>query len=122
MRRHPRVLLPNTRQYYFLVDDETTDASTGTIQISAPEAAYDVCEAVIPLTVNEPYSFSTLSSGLWSPTSGQWGTPGGEQLFSFTPTTPDNYVVRPAPKAKRSRTLPCHPPTHLVGSPPLAPR
>ncbi len=79
--------------YYFLLDDENTTASSGTITISCPAPpAPNPCQSPTALTCGTSSNFSLASgSGQWS--NGPWGTPGKEQVFTFTPATSGSYDV-----------------------------
>ncbi len=79
--------------YYFLVDDENTTASSGTLSISCP-ALYNPCDDVTSLDCETTGSFSLASGGgAFNPSSGPWGTPGNEAVFSFTATETGTHTV-----------------------------
>lgn len=78
-------------QYYILVDDETTAATTHTFQISC--ALADPCTG--PIT-NIPACATNITSthtgaGSWSVTACGFSTPGQEKLYTFTPTVTGLY-------------------------------
>jgi hypothetical protein len=77
--------------YYFLIDDENTSSSGGTINIVCPNPAQDPCNSLTALTCDQSESYSLSSgSGTWNPP-GPWGTPGNESVFSYTPTISGSY-------------------------------
>ncbi len=79
--------------YYFLVDDENTTASSGTIEISCP-VLYNPCDDATTLDCETTGSFSLASGGgAFNPSSGPWGTPGNEAVFSFTATETGTHTV-----------------------------
>ena len=79
--------------YHFLVDDENTSSSAGSIQIICPNPAQDPCNSITSLTCGQTSSYSLEGGpGAWNPP-GPWGTPGNEQVFEFTPATSGNYTV-----------------------------
>ena len=79
--------------YYFLIDDENTSASNGTISIICPNPAQDPCNSVTALTCDQSESYSLSSgAGAWNPP-GPWGTPGNESVFSYTPSISGAYDI-----------------------------
>ena len=80
--------------YYFLLDDENTTQSTGTIEIICPTIAVDPCDNVVVMTCDEDYNWATgAGEGLYNPPSGPWGTPGQEAVFSYTPEVDGSYLI-----------------------------
>lgn len=80
--------------YYFLLDDENTSASSGSISIDCPTPVADPCTLISELTCDQPSSFALSSgSGAWNPP-GPWGTPGNEQVYSYTPQVSGTYDVQ----------------------------
>ncbi|TNE70781.1 MAG: hypothetical protein EP333_09890, partial [Bacteroidetes bacterium] len=80
--------------YKFLIDDENTSASSGTISISCPTPAPDPCNTIQTLTCDQNVSYALSSgNGAWDPSSGPYGTPGMEQVFSYTPQVSGNYDI-----------------------------
>jgi hypothetical protein len=79
--------------YYFLIDDENTSTSSGSISITCPTPAANPCDNITALVCGET-SYATLGSGsgAWNPP-GPWGTPGKEKVFSYTPTFSGAYDV-----------------------------
>jgi hypothetical protein len=80
--------------YHFLVDDENTSASAGSIQIICPNPAQNPCNSISSLTCGQSSSYSLASgTGAWNPP-GPWGTPGNEEVFEFTPTSSGSYTIQ----------------------------
>ncbi|MDC0460529.1 T9SS type A sorting domain-containing protein, partial [Crocinitomicaceae bacterium] len=81
--------------YYLLVDDENTSASNGTITVSCPTPAANPCDDITPIaSCGSSASFSlSAGNGAWNPP-GPWGTPGQEQVFSFTPSISGAYPIQ----------------------------
>ncbi|HHZ64704.1 MAG TPA: hypothetical protein EYN51_04265, partial [Flavobacteriales bacterium] len=79
--------------YHLLIDDENTAASAGTVTIICPTPVPDPCLSVIALTcdVNSSYSLGA-GNGAWNPP-GPWGTPGHEQVFSYTVPFTGQYII-----------------------------
>ncbi len=50
------------------------------------------CSSIINVTCDSPTSYALSGAGLWNPP-GPWGTPGDEQIFTFTPSTSGNYTI-----------------------------
>ena len=79
--------------YYLLVDDEDTSPSSGTITVSCPTPAADPCDDITSLTCAVASDFNLgTGNGAWNP-SGPWGTPGQEQVFSYTPSYTGAYTI-----------------------------
>jgi len=80
--------------YYFLIDDENTTASNGAIQVTCPTPVADPCNSVTDITsCGSSYNYSLASgAGAWNPP-GPWGTPGNEDVFSYTPTTSGSHDI-----------------------------
>jgi hypothetical protein len=79
--------------YHFLIDDENTSSSYGSIQIICPNPAQNPCNSISSLSCGQSSSYSLGSgSGAWNPP-GPWGTPGNEEVFEFTPVTSGNYPI-----------------------------
>lgn len=80
--------------YQFLIDDENTSASSGTISIDCPTPAPDPCALITALTCDQSSSYDLGSgNGTWDPSSGPWGTPGQEKVFSYTPQISGFYDI-----------------------------
>lgn len=81
-------------QYYFLIDDENTSTSNGTIAITCATPVADPCNSVTPIaSCGSGASFSLSGGGAWNPP-GPWGTPGEEAVFSFTPAISGAYPIQ----------------------------
>jgi hypothetical protein len=79
--------------YYFLIDDENTWTSSGSISINCPSPASNPCNSISNLTCGVNTSFTLPSgNGAWNPP-GPWGTPGKEKVFSYTPTISQSYQI-----------------------------
>ena len=79
--------------YYFLIDDENTSPSSGTLSITCPSQAVDPCASITALTCDVNSGFSLSGSGAWNPP-GPWGTPGEEAVFSYTPPISGTYDIQ----------------------------
>ena len=80
--------------YYLLVDDENTSASNGTITVSCPTPVADPCDNITDMTCGVDYSYDLgTGNGAWDPPSGPWGTPGQEQVFTYTPSFTGSYLL-----------------------------
>lgn len=80
--------------YYFLLDDENISYSSGSISIDCPVPVADPCNSIQTLTCDQNASYSLSSgNGAWDPSSGPWGTPGKEQVYSYTPAISANYDI-----------------------------
>ena len=81
--------------YYFLIDDENTSPSNGTISVTCPTPAVDPCNSITAIaSCGSSASFNlTSGNGAWNPP-GPWGTPGKEAVFSFTPTISGAYPIQ----------------------------
>ena len=71
--------------YYILLDAETTASVTQTFQINCP-VPFDPCASIPTIVCTTPVTASSTGTGLWSPNSCGFTTPGQENLYSFTPT------------------------------------
>ena len=81
-------------QYFFLIDDENTSASSGTITVTCATPVSDPCNSVTPISsCGSGASFSLSGGGAWNPP-GPWGTPGEEAVFSFTPAISGAYPIQ----------------------------
>lgn len=79
--------------YHFLIDDENTSASSGSITITCPTPAPDPCASITSLTCDQAASYSIGSgNGAWDPP-GPWGTPGKESVFEYTPQVSGSYDI-----------------------------
>ena len=78
--------------YLFLIDDENTSSSSGTISITCPTPAADPCASIQNVSCGSSYSYSLSGNGAWNPP-GPWGTPGEEQVFSYTPSVSGTYDI-----------------------------
>jgi hypothetical protein len=65
-----------------------TDGSchTGTIQCTSCSGASDPCLSISTIACAAPTTLTLTGSGLWSPGSCGFSTPGTEKIYSFTPT------------------------------------
>ena len=81
--------------YYFLIDDENTSSSSGTITVNCPTPAVDPCTVITDITnCDQNYSYSLgAGNGQYNPTSGPWGTPGKEKVFSYTAPATGSYSI-----------------------------
>ncbi len=69
--------------YYFMIDDENTTGSTGTITINCPNNI-DPCDEIIALSGCDAVgNFALTGTGAFN-NNGPWNTPGSEQIFSYT--------------------------------------
>ncbi|MCB9323050.1 MAG: HYR domain-containing protein [Lewinellaceae bacterium] len=78
--------------YLFLLDDENTSSSSGTISISCPAVVADPCNSVMSITCGGTENYSLAGTGVWDDL-GTYGTPGNEQVFSFTAPTTGFYNI-----------------------------
>ena len=81
--------------YYLLVDDENTSASSGTITVTCPTPAVDPCDNITDISAcgqASSYSLGT-GNGQWDNLGGPWGTPGKEQVFSYTAPLTGSYPI-----------------------------
>jgi hypothetical protein len=77
--------------YFFMIDDENTTASTGTITINCPGA--DPCDDIVALSGCDASStFSLSGSGLFDG-NGPWATPGEEIIYSYTAPFSGDYEI-----------------------------
>jgi hypothetical protein len=82
--------------YYFLLDDEDVNATTGNITVTCPTPAPDPCASIVSLTgcASSATSFAiNAGDGLWSSFGGPWTTPGQEMMYSFTPNVTATYPI-----------------------------
>ena len=80
--------------YYFLIDDENTSASSGTISITCATPVADPCNSITNIAAcGSSSSFSLSGSGSWNGLGGPWSTPGEEAVFSFTPAISGAYPI-----------------------------
>ncbi len=79
--------------YYFLLDAETTSSVTQTFQIICP-AVFDPCASIQTLTCGTPATATSTGSGVWSPSSCGFSTPGVEKVYSFTAPTTGAYNLQ----------------------------
>lgn len=78
--------------YYFLIDDENTSASDGTITINCPSGA-NPCDSIIPIAAcGDVASYSLSGAGAFDG-NGPFATPGSEQIFSFTATATGAHLI-----------------------------
>lgn len=79
--------------YQFLIDDENSTASNGTIQITCPVQVDDPCNDITIMECGQDYNYNLGSgNGAWNPP-GPWGTPGNEQVFQYTPSVSGDYTI-----------------------------
>jgi hypothetical protein len=52
------------------------------------------CLSVAPLVCGVNSNYTLVGSGVWSPPTGPWGTPGNEQVFSYTAPVSASYDVQ----------------------------
>lgn len=73
-----------------------TDGSchTGTVQCISCAGAPDPCTSITTLSCGTAVSATLSGSGLWSPGSCGFSTPGTEKVYSFTPTTTGVYSLQ----------------------------
>lgn len=81
--------------YLFLIDDENTTASSGTITITCPTPAPDPCSGITNITSCGSSNSYTLTSaaGAWNSLGGPYSTPGRERIFRFVPSTTASYPI-----------------------------
>jgi len=82
--------------YYFLLDDEDVNATTGNITVTCPTPAPDPCASIVSLTgcAASATSFAiNAGDGLWSSFGGLFATPGQEMMYSFTPNVTATYPI-----------------------------
>ena len=78
--------------YYFMIDDEDTVASTGTITVSCP-GVVDPCDGIVALSgCGDVGNYSLIGAGLFDG-NGPYSTPGAEQIFSFTATVSGSHLI-----------------------------
>lgn len=77
--------------YYILMDAETTASVTQTFQINCP--AFDPCVGITTMSCGTNYTATPSGSGIWSPSSCGFSTPGKETIYSFTPSTTGVYSL-----------------------------
>ena len=70
--------------YYLLLDPETTTSVTQNFQIVCP-VAFDPCASITSLACATSVTATQSGSGVWSPNSCGFSTPGQEKIYSFTP-------------------------------------
>ncbi len=81
--------------YYFLLDDENTTASSGSISITCPQPTPNPCSNITNIAscgVSQNINI-TQGNGVWSSFGGPYSTPGRENIFTFTPTVTASYPV-----------------------------
>ena len=87
------VTLTGGVSYLFLIDDENTSASSGTISIACYVPPVDPCNSVTTIaTCGNSYNFSLSGSGVWNPP-GPWGSPGEEAVFTYTAPVSGAYPI-----------------------------
>ena len=80
--------------YYFLLDDENTTQSSGSIEVICPSEPTNPCNDLTVMTCGEEYNWSTgAGEGTLNPESGPWGTPGQEVVFAYTPESDGSYLI-----------------------------
>ncbi|MCC6410260.1 MAG: HYR domain-containing protein [Saprospiraceae bacterium] len=67
---------------------------TTTIQCTSCAGAPDPCTSTTPLSCGVPVSATLSGSGLWSPSSCGFSTPGTEKIYTFTPTTTGLHTLQ----------------------------
>lgn len=72
--------------YYILLDPETSALVSQTFQIVCP-ASFDPCASIPTISCGTPVTATRTGTGVWSPGSCGFTTPGQEQLYAFTPTS-----------------------------------
>ena len=68
-------------------------AYTGTIDYNLNISA-DPCASITTITCGTPVTATTTGTGVWSPGSCGFSTPGQEKVYSFTPLTTGNYTFQ----------------------------
>ncbi|MBK6372799.1 MAG: T9SS type A sorting domain-containing protein [Saprospiraceae bacterium] len=68
-------------------------AYTGTIDYNLNLSA-DPCASITTITCGTPVTATTTGTGVWSPGSCGFSTPGQEKVYSFTPLTTGNYTFQ----------------------------
>jgi len=79
--------------YYILLDPETTSAVSHTFMINCP-AAFDPCTTIPILTCATAVAATSSGTGVWSPNSCGFTTPGRELVYSFTPVTTGVHTLQ----------------------------
>ena len=80
--------------YYFLIDDENTTTSSGTISVTCATPVNDPCNSITPIaSCGSSASFSLSGGGAWNGLGGPWSTPGEEAVYSFTPAISGAYPI-----------------------------
>ncbi|MBK6996633.1 MAG: hypothetical protein IPH31_17505 [Lewinellaceae bacterium] len=68
--------------YYILLDPETTSSVTHTFQINCP-TSYDPCASIPAISCGISATATISGSGVWSPGSCGFSTPGQERVYSL---------------------------------------
>ena len=81
--------------YYFLLDDEDVNATTGNITVTCPTPAPDPCVNITTIASCGGSDAFTIAAGdgLWSSFGGLFATPGQEMMYSFTPNVTASYPI-----------------------------
>jgi len=78
--------------YYILLDPESTVSVTHTFQIVCP-AGFDPCASIPTMVCATPVTASSTGTGVWSPGTCGFTTPGQEKVYSFTPTVTGMHTL-----------------------------
>ena len=79
--------------YYILLDAETTSSVTQTFQIDCP-VVFNPCASIPTVVCSTPVTASSSGTGVWSPGSCGFSTPGQEKVYSFTPTATGVHTLQ----------------------------
>jgi len=80
--------------YYFLIDDENTSSSNGTITVNCPTPAVDPCTQITNITAcDQSFSYSLGAGNGQFDGNGPWGEPGKEAVFSYTAPVTASYEI-----------------------------
>ncbi len=79
--------------YYILLDAETTSSVTQTFQINCP-ITFDPCAIIPSVVCSTPITASSTGTGLWSPGSCGFSTPGQEKVYTFTPAASGIHTLQ----------------------------
>lgn len=79
--------------YYILLDPETTSAVSHTFMINCP-AVFDPCATIPTIVCATAVAATSSGTGVWSPNSCGFTTPGRELVYSFTPVTTGVHTLQ----------------------------
>ena len=79
--------------YLFLIDDENTSPSSGTLTVNCPNPPSDPCDDIITVTCDQTESYSLGNGPGQFNGNGPWGEPGQEQIYSYTAPFTGSYPI-----------------------------